>query len=393
MRLMNRIACLLALGLLVATTLPASDLTVVASARYSGTYGLHVALDGSPGYVETDTPTGEKRYRVRFYLNADGVNLNVGEEVDLLHTLDAGSGFVVRVVLTRTGSGLRVFLETAEDTGSASTGNYVLPAGWRAIELDWQAASSAGANDGALDVWIDGAQQSGLSNLDSDTLTTETARLGCIDSVGTVGGTLRLDDFVSVRADYIGLASAFSDVLPSDWYAGFVHALYALGLTSGFPDGTFKPLNLLSRAEIAVFLLRGLNGASYAPPAATGTVFTDVNGSEWYAAWVEALRATGLVSGYPDGSYRALNNVTRAELAVMLLRAKHGTAYTPPAASGAVFTDVNGSEWFAAWVERLAAEGIVSGFPDGTFRALNNATRAEVAVMIQRTFGLPLPTF
>ncbi len=78
-------------------------------------------------------------------------------------------------------------------------------------------------------------------------------------------------------------------------------------------------------------------------------------------------------------------------MAVFLKKAIHGSAYTSPAPDGShPFSDI-ASHWAEAWIEDLFDEGITSGFPDGTYRPENTATRAEMAVFLVNAFGLPLP--
>ena len=74
-------------------------------------------------------------------------------------------------------------------------------------------------------------------------------------------------------------------------------------------------------------------------------------------------------------------------MAVFLLRAKYGSAYTPPAASG-VFSDVPADYWAAAWIEQLANEGITAGCGNGNYCPTQLVSRAEMAVFLVRTFNL-----
>ena len=142
---------------------------------------------------------------------------------------------------------------------------------------------------------------------------------------------------------------------------------------------------------MAVFLLRGIHGAGYTPPTATGTVFGDVPANSFAADWIEQLVAEGITSGCGNGNYCPNSTVTRAQIAVFLLRAKHGSGYTPPVAAGTVFTDVPANAFAAAWIEQLVAEGITSGCGNGIFCPNNSVTRAQMAVFLQRTFNLPMP--
>jgi hypothetical protein len=139
---------------------------------------------------------------------------------------------------------------------------------------------------------------------------------------------------------------------------------------------------------MAVFLLKGMHGPSYTPPVATGTVFTDVAQSYWAAAWIEQLAAEGITGGCGAGIYCPDATVTRAQMAVFLLKAEHGSSYSPPAATG-VFTDVPVGYWAAAWIEQLASEGITGGCGAGIYCPDSSVTRAQMAVLLVRTFNLP----
>ena len=76
-------------------------------------------------------------------------------------------------------------------------------------------------------------------------------------------------------------------------------------------------------------------------------------------------------------------------MAVFLLRAKYGAAYTPPPATG-LFTDVPTSYWAAAWIEQLAREGITSGCGGGNFCPGSAVNRAQLSVFLVKMFDLPL---
>jgi photosystem II stability/assembly factor-like uncharacterized protein len=189
---------------------------------------------------------------------------------------------------------------------------------------------------------------------------------------------------------WTSIVPTFSDVPVDHWAFDWIEALYNAGLTSGYPDGTYRPSNPVTRAEMTVFLLKGMNTGTYSPPAPDGShPFSDISG-HWAESWMEELYDVGLTSGYPDGTYRPQNEVTRAEMAVFLLRAKHGAGYSPPVTSGGTFSDIAG-HWAEDWIEQLAAEGITSGYVDGTYRPENPVTRAEMAVFLTRTFDLPIP--
>src|SRR5262249_48515871 len=111
----------------------------------------------------------------------------------------------------------------------------------------------------------------------------------------------------------------------------------------------YCPDDVITCGQMAVFLLRGIHGAGYNPPAATGTMFTDVPTSHPYAKWIEQLAREGITSGCSTSppQYCPDATVTRAQMAVFLLRAEHGAGYNPPAATVTMFSDARASNGFA----------------------------------------------
>ncbi len=180
----------------------------------------------------------------------------------------------------------------------------------------------------------------------------------------------------------------FLDVPSSFWASGFIEALARAGITAGCGSGRFCPDETVTRAQMAIFLGRGMAGSATTPPPATGTVFIDVPTDAFAAAWIEQLARMGITAGCGGGAYCPDRAITREEMAVLLLRAQHGAAYQPPPASGSVFSDVSASAPFAAWIERLAAEGITAGCGGGLYCPASAVTRAQMAVFLVRTFSL-----
>ena len=188
----------------------------------------------------------------------------------------------------------------------------------------------------------------------------------------------------------------FSDVPTSYWAWNYIEGLYAAGVTSGCSNPPllfYCPTTTVTRDQMAVFLLRGKHGSSYVPLPSIGE-FQDVPIDYWAAAWIEQLAAEGITSGCSVHPQRYCPNaaVTRDQMAVFLLRAKHGSDYVPPPATGE-FQDVPSDYWAAAWIEQLAAEGITSGCSanPNRFCPTTPVTRSEMAVFIVRAFGIPLP--
>ncbi|HXF84952.1 MAG TPA: PQQ-dependent sugar dehydrogenase [Anaerolineales bacterium] len=207
------------------------------------------------------------------------------------------------------------------------------------------------------------------------------------------GGELYFADYYGGGIYKIGYdeVTTFSDVPASHWAWQYIERLYDSGITSGCATNPLRycPSNTVTRAQMAIFLLRGIHGASYTPPSASGTIFNDVTTSTPGADWIEQLYAEGITSGCGGGNYCPNSSVTRAQMAIFLLRARHGASYTPPPATGMVFSDVTTSTPGAAWIEQLYAEGITSGCDAGRYCPAGLVTRAEMAVFLVRTFNLP----
>jgi predicted extracellular nuclease len=183
----------------------------------------------------------------------------------------------------------------------------------------------------------------------------------------------------------------FADVSPSHALWTWIERLFYMGITAGCDSNNFCPTASITRAQMAVFLLRGEHGYTYTPPAVgSSTGFNDVPVTHPFAAWIKQLAAEGITSGCGGGNYCPNDPVTRAQMAVFLLRAEHGGSYTPPSVGASTgFNDVPVTHPLAAWIKQLAAEGITTGCGGGNYCPNDPVTRAQMAVFIIRTFNLP----
>ncbi len=200
---------------------------------------------------------------------------------------------------------------------------------------------------------------------------------------------------------FANLTYVFADVQPSHpfsgvpniWYYDAVHTLYNEGITGGCATGPLRycPNNPVTRGQMAVFLEKSINGSGFTPPPATGSIFNDVPETHWAAAWIEQLYTDGITGGCGNGNYCPENPVTRAQMAVFILKAKYGADYTPPPLdyTGSGFADVPATNIFAPWIKQLAAEGITSGCGNGNYCPNNPVTRAQMAVFLVSAFNLP----
>jgi len=201
---------------------------------------------------------------------------------------------------------------------------------------------------------------------------------------------------VTVGAATAALSSAFFadflDVPGSHPFHDFVVTVARHGITAGCGGGNYCPDASVTRAQMAVFLLRAEHGSSYAPPVCSG-LFTDVPCPGGFAAdWIEQLSIEGITAGCGGGNYCPGEPVTRAQMAVFLLKAEHGSSYAPPACAG-TFQDVacTPTPAFAVdWIEQLYTEGVTGGCNSSPLLYCpdNPNTRGQMAVFLTKTFGL-----
>lgn len=185
----------------------------------------------------------------------------------------------------------------------------------------------------------------------------------------------------------------FTDVPYSDAFWRFIEAVENAGITSGCRAGAYCPDNMVTRAEMAIFLVRGAHGGSFVPPPATGAIFNDVPASHWAGRYIEQLYRDGVTLGCRAGSYCPDDLVKRSEMAVFLTRAKHGSSFLPPPATGTIFADVPASYWAARYIEQIYNEGVTAGCATGPTRYCPESyvTRDSMAAFLARAFNLPLP--
>jgi PKD repeat protein len=218
---------------------------------------------------------------------------------------------------------------------------------------------------------------------------------------GSYTVNLRASNFSGTASSSLPVSvvpNVFADLAPDFWAASFINTFFFNGFTSGCgPDPLsgfprFCPLSLVSRAELAVFLVRGLHPPPFQPPAARG-VFADVPPSYWAAPWIEQLAKDGITAGCQGPPVRLFCPsafLSRAEMAVLLIASVHGPLFAPPPATG-VFLDVPASYWAARWIEQILKDGITGGCqgpPQRLFCPSNLVTRAEIAVFLGVAFRL-----
>ncbi|GEM_PF-3003729 len=179
------------------------------------------------------------------------------------------------------------------------------------------------------------------------------------------------------------------DVPLSHWAYNYIEAIYQSGLTGGCSVDPlmYCPEATVTRAQMAVFLEKGIHGAEFTPLDVDPT-FGDTVG-HWAEDWIEALYSDGITVGCGSGNYCPDHGTTRAQMAIFLLKSKYGAGYTPPDVAP-TFGDTIG-HWAEDWIEQLATEGITAGCGGGNYCPDNSVTRAQMAVFLTKTFNLPMP--
>ena len=147
----------------------------------------------------------------------------------------------------------------------------------------------------------------------------------------------------------------------------------------GYPDGNVKPEGNITRAEVATIFFRLLTDESRDEFWSQTNNYSDVSEDAWYNNAVSTLSNAGVIDGYEDGTFKPDGNITRAEFATIAVRFFEAT-YD----GGDLFSDIAG-HWAQDYINEAANAGIVDGYPDGTFRPQQYITRAEAMTMVNRT--------
>ena len=170
---------------------------------------------------------------------------------------------------------------------------------------------------------------------------------------------------------------------------------YNVAVNTGSGTGTIR-LDVPNTATVVDLLgnpLGGLpfvSGQSYTISETVTATFGDVPTGYWAFSFVERLVDAGITAGCGNGNYCPEASVTRAQMAIFLLRGIHGPTYTPPAVGSSTgFGDVETTHFAAAWIKQLAAENITAGCGNGNYCPDSPVKRSEMAVFLVRTFNLP----
>ncbi|MDO4542386.1 MAG: S-layer homology domain-containing protein, partial [Bacillota bacterium] len=171
----------------------------------------------------------------------------------------------------------------------------------------------------------------------------------------------------------------FSDVKSNDWFVEDLTDAVDAGIIKGYEDGTFRPNEMVSRAEMVAMFNRALD-IKYSRSIS----YTDVKAKEWFTNDVEKAQYAGIVNGYDDGTFRPNNPILRVEAGALM-----GRIITKGDYEG--YNELQNFKDFAsigswAWDDLGLAyrKQYIQGYPDGAFGPERNLTRAEAITIVMR---------
>lgn len=197
------------------------------------------------------------------------------------------------------------------------------------------------------------------------------------EKIGTQILYVKYKDFTS---EFV-ITNDYKDVLPKAWYYKAVMNCTEAGYYSGVGEGNFAPQQKMTREMFVTVLGRfaGIDKTKY-----TGTSFSDVKAERWSAPYIEWAAENKIVSGYADKTFAPTKGITRQEMCSIVKRYVDAYAINLPQINAQkTFTDSSRiGVWALSAVSYCQTRGIISGDANGAFNPQNNATRAEVAVII-----------
>ena len=192
----------------------------------------------------------------------------------------------------------------------------------------------------------------------------------------------------------------FPDVQDATPHVEDIYWLGATSISTGYPDGTFRPMLDVVRQDMAAFLYRlgrlwGIVDDNWQPSEKDEAAFSDVNEETPHYREILWLASTGVSTGFPDGTFRPMESVARQDMAAFLFRlaklgGKGGASdeWTATDEAKSAFSDVSEDTAHSREVFWLASTGVSTGFPDGTFRPMHSVVRQDMAAFLHRLDGL-----
>jgi len=351
--------------------------------------GATVYLDDNGTQVGTTTASGGN-WSYAFPSLAAGDQLTACAQAAGEALSSVSSTVTVQAAQTYSGGGGWVSLapnvETNTTTSITSTsavlsGDVTSDNGFDVTDYGFLWGTDSGTLANKLDVGANNQSGAFTSTLDSLAAgTTYYFAAYATNSQGTADGAV-LSFTTTSSTPVAPPAATFSDVPSTYWACGAIESLAGQGIVSGYPDGTFKPGNPITRAEFCAIMDKVLK-LQAGNSAVTG--FDDVSQDNWFYQAVESSVYAGIAKGYGNGAFRPDANITREELACVLVNAlgQQNEAMADMNAKTSFTDDISISWWARGFVVVAVKDGLLKGYPDGSFRPQGDATRAEACAMI-----------
>ena len=343
----------------------------------------YVEVTKRPLYLRADTPNpitydGAEHVRTLCVVVAKGEYLEIANGQMLENVLT-----MYRVSGTNVGIYKGEFLQLAkivdrDDPSKDVTANYDIKYETGTLQITKMPITiTAGSAEGA---YILGPITS------NEWKATATAEGDTVSSVKLTGAQTTLGESPNVASDAV-IKNAKGEDVTANYEITYVDGLLKgiellekeihFNYVIGYTDGTIRPGNNISRAEVATIFFRLLTDEAREQYNKTTTSYSDIKDGAWCCRAVATLTNAGVINGYTDGTFRPNAPITRAELATIIARFAKLDVNTK------TFSDING-HWAQKSIELAAGNGWINGYDDGTFRPNNNITRAETFAMINR---------
>lgn len=346
----------------------------------------YVEVTKRPLYLRADTPNpitydGAEHVRTLCVVVAKGEYLEIANGQMLENVLT-----MYRVSGTNVGIYKGEFLQLAkivdrDDPSKDVTANYDIKYETGTLQITKMPITiTAGSAEGA---YILGPITS------NEWKATATAEGDTVSSVKLTGAQTTLGESPNVASDAV-IKNAKGEDVTANYEITYVDGLLKgiellekeihFNYVIGYTDGTIRPGNNISRAEVATIFFRLLTDEAREQYNKTTTSYSDIKDGAWCCRAVATLTNAGVINGYTDGTFRPNAPITRAELATIIARFAKLDVNTK------TFSDITG-HWAQKNIELAVGNGWINGYDDGTFRPNNNITRAETFAMINRVLN------
>ena len=196
---------------------------------------------------------------------------------------------------------------------------------------------------------------------------------------GATGDRAEVLNVKEQQDEYI-TPSRFTDVKSGDQFYTEISWLAQRRITTGYPDGTYRPLESVERGAMAAFFYRMAGSPQFTAPSTPS--FSDVPTTHPFYKEIEWMKARGITTGWSDGTFRPNAPVNRDAMAAFFYRYAGSPAYSAPAVSP--FSDVSTGSQFYREIAWLADQRITTGWPDGSFRPVQPIERGAMAAFLHR---------